>query len=134
MFLGASPLLLLGPPCHAVVAGCSLSAHTLVLWRSGLVGLLCRSVPQFTLAVPPPFARHGAMAAALQTKRFKISSDGGCISQGFESSRLVLTAPGRGLGGKTNPHPAAASPPDVSGRVAGRVLVVVLPAKRIELL
>lgn len=133
MFLGASPLLLLGPPCHVVVAGCSLSAHTLVLGRSGLVGLLCRFVPQFTLAVPPPFARHGAMAAAFQTKRFKISSDGGCISQGFESSQLVLTAPGRGLGGKTNPHPAAASLPDVSG-VAGRVLVVVLPAKRIELL
>lgn len=45
----------------------------------------------------------------------------------------MLTAPGRGLGGKTNPHPAAASPLDVSGGMTGWVLVVVLPAKRIEL-
>lgn len=46
----------------------------------------------------------------------------------------MLTAPGRSLGGKTNPHPAAASLPDVSGGVAGWVSVVDLPAKQMELL
>lgn len=72
--------------------------------------------------------------AGLQRRRFKISSDRACASQGFESSWLVPTAPGRGLGSKTSPCPAAASPPHVSGGVVGWILVVALPAKRLELL
>lgn len=98
----------------------------------------CPSMPQFLLAASPLSAscseRCGATAATLPTRRFKVNSVGGCFSQGFESSRLVLTVLGRGLGGKTNPHPAATSLPDVSGGVTSWALVVDLPAEQIELL
>lgn len=99
--------------------------------------MLYPSMPQFPFAALSLSARSpkrcGATAATSPT-RFKINSVGGCFSQGFESSRLVLTVLGRDLGGKTNPHPAATSLTDVSGGVTGSALVVDLPAEQIELL
>lgn len=120
-----------------MVASCLLTTHVLALWHSGLIGVLYPSMPQFPFAALSLSARSpkrcGATTATSPT-RFKINSVGGCFSQGFESSRLVLTVLGRDLGGKTNPHPAATSLTDVSGGVTGSALVVDLPAEQIELL
>lgn len=58
IFLGAGLLSQPRSPCPAVVAGCLLRVHMLALQRSGLIGVPCRSVPQFPLVVPPAFARH----------------------------------------------------------------------------